>query len=848
MVRLLPAVMAAAASLSAQTPNTTRDSLATRDPFRVVGARVWTLRVDSGSRAATRSFSQELTGKLPGVLVMPSSGTIGAGSRVLLRGVTSAVLSNAPLVYVDGVRVEALARPDAVSLLLFGVPESFRLDDLNSEDIASVEVLPGPAAAARFGTDAANGVLLISTRRGEAGSPRWHVFSEQGLLGQSVGFPDSYLALDSLGNQCTLIRMTNGQCEQARVLRGNTLDSRGTSPLMTGAIQSYGTDVSGSVHGVRVFTAGRLDTDGGIYGLPRAERDRLASPPDFVLNPNYLRRTFLRGTIEAPIGSRGGVEVTVGRSTSDGRFPRDDPSGSLVLRDGLSTRVDTTSATAWDTLYRVTGQHAVERWTGSISGHWSPIAALSFAALVGRDHTDDRDNVFGDSVASLPVTSAVHAVSRRSTIRLTGSYEMSLNPVLRSRTSLVFERTSRDFDYRNSQSAFGLTSYVTLQSTEALSGYLLGEDVTYRERLVVSAAVRDDRPRFYRAELYPSVSVSYLVPADLGGRVDRWWVSVAYGVAGGTAGSLGSVRTERTREFEVSTDAELFQGRLGAKLTAYDKRTGNALAFVPLPPLNIYGYANAATISNRGVEGALTFRLLRGPSLSADLALGFWGNRNRVLRLDGPPYIFFGDQAVWAGLPVGSYLGWPYRYADRDGNGIIDTSEVSATSTLVFAGAPFPSQGASLSAQVAVRNRLHVYALFEYRGGHRLLNLTEGRRCAFAATCRATNDPTAPLADQARSVARNLFVSGFGGSEIGYIEGADFGRLRELGITITAPNGRMGASALRLTLAGRNLFKWTRYGGLDPEVNANGENSLAVSDAFTQPPLRYWTARLDVEF
>jgi len=252
------------------------------------------------------------------------------------------------------------------------------------------------------------------------------------------------------------------------------------------------------------------------------------------------------------------------------------------------------------------------------------------------------------------------------------------------------------------------------------------------------------------------------------------------------------------------------------------------------------------------VEGALLWHPRVGPDMVADLGLSFWGNRNRVLRLDGPPYYLspFTYQFIQKGLPVGSYMARPFRYADRNGDGILDTSEVALMPDFGFAAVPFPTQGALLTGAVSFRGWLRVSAGLEYRAGNALLNSTESLRCASTrATCRAVNDPTAPLADQASAVVRDdPFTYG---SVDGYIEDADFARLRELTVTLTAPGGwahRIGASDLKLTLAGHNLLKWTHYRGPDPEVNSAGESGLAVIDAFSQPLLRYWTARLDVEF
>ncbi|MDR1666637.1 MAG: TonB-dependent receptor [Bacteroidales bacterium] len=98
----------------------------------------------------TTSFAEMLRGKAPGVLITTSSGAPGSGAGVLIRGKNSISGGNSPLYVVDGIFVE-------------------NISDLNTSDIASLEILKDASAQAIFGARAANGVFLISTKRGESG-------------------------------------------------------------------------------------------------------------------------------------------------------------------------------------------------------------------------------------------------------------------------------------------------------------------------------------------------------------------------------------------------------------------------------------------------------------------------------------------------------------------------------------------------------------------------------------------------------------------------------------------------------------------------------------------------------
>jgi hypothetical protein len=118
--------------------------------------------------------------------------------------------------------------------------------------------------------------------------------------------------------------------------------------------------------------------------------------------------------------------------------------------------------------------------------------------------------------------------------------------------------------------------------------------------------------------------------------------------------------------------------------------------------------------------------------------------------------------------------------------------------------------------------------------------------------CEAVQVAGAPLEEQAA-----YFGARFMGTFAGYIEEADFLKLRELAVTYNVPErftSMVGAGALSLTVAGRNLATWTKYSGFDPEVNSLGYTGTAAGGDFYQqdfltiPPVRQWSARLNFTF
>ncbi|MDQ3309330.1 MAG: TonB-dependent receptor plug domain-containing protein, partial [Gemmatimonadota bacterium] len=128
---------------------------------REVGANVSTIAVADIQKGPITRPSDLLQGRTAGVNLSTSAGGVGTSQKIRIRGANSLNLSNEPLIFVDGVQFSNSGGGFGV-----GGQNASRLNDINPEDIENIEILKGPAASALYGTAAANGVLLITTRRG----------------------------------------------------------------------------------------------------------------------------------------------------------------------------------------------------------------------------------------------------------------------------------------------------------------------------------------------------------------------------------------------------------------------------------------------------------------------------------------------------------------------------------------------------------------------------------------------------------------------------------------------------------------------------------------------------------
>jgi len=136
-------------------------------------------RIDAAKLVETAPITNVtdlLIAKAAGVDVLPGTVT-GAPSRVRIRGTNSLSLTNEPVYVLDGIRITSQNRSSGVCDV--GCAPPSRITDLNPEDFESIDVVKGPAASALYGTDAANGIVLITTRHGSPGKAQWRVYAEQ---------------------------------------------------------------------------------------------------------------------------------------------------------------------------------------------------------------------------------------------------------------------------------------------------------------------------------------------------------------------------------------------------------------------------------------------------------------------------------------------------------------------------------------------------------------------------------------------------------------------------------------------------------------------------------------------
>jgi TonB-linked SusC/RagA family outer membrane protein len=230
--------------------------------------------------ARTTNLVNSLSGKIPGVRIAGTNGMVGSASSIFIRGFTTFTQSNQPLFVVDGVPIDNgggqsgtgdafqfATGPLSVSNSQTGVSNSNRALDLNQDDIETITVLKGPAAAALYGSRAASGAILITTKKGKAGVNKKN----------TVNYTMSYNVVD-------VLRYPDYQNEYGR---GTSLNAAGQAvrPIyQPNADQSNWGPLIGGQNVASAYTP----ADRALFGLPDSVR--------LTAYPNNVKDMFRQGS------------------------------------------------------------------------------------------------------------------------------------------------------------------------------------------------------------------------------------------------------------------------------------------------------------------------------------------------------------------------------------------------------------------------------------------------------------------------------------------------------------------------------------------------------------------------
>jgi len=558
--------------------------------------------VDIAAKAqetSANSLGQLLSGQAAGVQII-SAGAAGGGSKIRIRGTSSLSLGNAPVVYVDGIKVNSDATTGSAT-------RSSRFDDISPEEIESIDILKGPAAATLYGTEAANGVINITTKKGKTGATRWAFSAENSISkDQEAGhYRDMWISFQKNANgtltQCQLTQVATGACHIDSTYRGNILNKPGLTPITNGRVNKFGAQVSGGNERTQYFVSGDYNHELGIYKMPQAEISRLekergAAVPYDQIFPNADGRVNLRANISTQLGSKADFNVSSGYLARANRQPQNednsvglmvDALGGLARTDLYEKRSPTDSVALngyrsypMGDIFAQERNENVNRFTQSVSGRYYPTSWLNTRANLGFDYTlINTKNLTLRDQGPFPETTRLGDISdtrqenSQYTLDLgaTGTFTPRSAITSKSSVGLQYYRT-----YNDQSGARGrtLTPGVTQVDAGAIQTATAGTDLTItmgsyaeqvfslRDRMFLTGRVRYDGNssfgKSFKGVFYPGIGLSWLLSDESYFPHASWLNSFRYRATYGASGVQPS--TTAAARFLSSVTAAVSSG------------------------------------------------------------------------------------------------------------------------------------------------------------------------------------------------------------------------------------------------------------------------------------------------
>lgn len=532
---------------------------------REIGNTTVTVKVDSIMAVTpVQSVSQLLADRVPGLLVTTNSGAVGAPSRLRMRGISSIESDNEPIIIVDGVRLANSTKTSINNTLYAGVyggsrqsgaDDIFRrLDDIDPHSIESIEVLKGPAASTMYGSEAANGVIIIKTKRGQAGPARWSFYADYRTLAQvkDYEYPVEQVGYRLTGGattvSCRIMEQWQGLCIPVEgEYRGfNMLEDPRFTPQARGYSRDVGASVSGGNADLQYYIGGFYQDQLGTAKMPEVNRVWIENArgdkvKEELIRPNALTKAGLEARVTGRVGATSDFALSAKFSAGDQRVG---PNGMAGLLAAPRLPTDTTPVLpGWESWYG-TRQVSVKHIMGSASWDWRPTwwnNAFSANVSYGWDFSLTDDDYYAPKGSCQPLCVSTseqgvlgYAAKGRRTditqnVHVGTSLRLPVTPWLTTYTRFGGNYTKlRNYDLYGHATdlrvgvkiyaASGTKHLSDLGDTRATAGWYLEEQLNFRQdRLFFTFGMRQDAGSSIGETvkpIYPKFNASWMVSEE----------------------------------------------------------------------------------------------------------------------------------------------------------------------------------------------------------------------------------------------------------------------------------------------------------------------------------------------
>ncbi|MCU0426326.1 MAG: SusC/RagA family TonB-linked outer membrane protein [Candidatus Kapabacteria bacterium] len=824
-----------------------------------------------------------LIGRVAGVETYSADGAPGGGVRFRIRGGNSILSASEPLVIIDGVFMDNSNRNTNTGTntgsASFGASNGTRaLTAINPEDIESMEILKGAAAASLYGSRASSGVIVITTKKGGGGSLSVDYNLDAGITQVHRGVTTQKTAWtndemrtwrDSINARLTVAQRPLAYTD-AELSQWNTNGATNDwlmSPFQQGSFMRHTITLRGGTKDFGYYGSfGQQNTLGHQKGT---EFNSTGLHVGF--NTSAIENLEIRANVDLSFDTRrmlpGGspgffVPNNWGMSSLGMPFMRLEDVRNPFL-GAARTTLGIPSSEAYATLRR---ENASTRIVSTVNLRYKILENLSIDLNTGIDETrTDGKMIYPFGLVNLFPTGRLDVdyekiTQRTLTATLNHQWTISDDLYLKSAAGMQYDDNRRDYDYIRLQgrsllapedkiSSYPATLFGQLASVQVVRtlGFYINETIGFQDRLFIQLGGRVDRGTSFKEEFffYPRANARFIIGEGISARA-------AFGQSGtqpppylvnpvfrldnlGYDGSVGGIiptvpgnpnlRPEVLTEIEAGVDGTFLDGRISVELTYYNKQFNDLLLSVPINPAINNGFSrdirNSGAMTNSGFEFSISADIVKAEGLRWNLGVNGATLTNTVTKLflpvvAGQTAEITGSGVINAPIAVGRIReGYPL-------GGFWGYTPESPTAA-VYLGTPWAPLDMNLTTQLDIGG-FFLRALIGGKFGGKRLNSTS--RDLANPTVRMHKDYWNLPAGTATDAAGTSTLFALFNNTSHWVQDASFLKIRQVSIGYTLPYEWLQGSFVRkatLSLTGSNLLTFTAYqGGYDVEAETSG--------------------------
>ncbi len=911
------------------------------------------------NKAPVRSFDEALAGRIAGVQVFSNDGQPGSPITISIRGNNSLTQDNSPLYVIDGFPIEN--------------PNN---NVLNPAEIESMEVLKDASATAIYGARGANGVIIITTKKGKIGSPviafDTYYGTQQNTKKMDLMDPYNFIKYQS--------ELNPTQTANTFFTNGKTLESYKNAKAV---------DWQGMVFRTAPIFNSSLSLSGGTASTKYSVSGSAFSQQGTVINSDYKRyqgRLVLDQTINQKL--KVGLNVNYSNLIANGTFTS---SNNGLSTAGLMYSIwgyrpissDSANASLINNLFdtslvlsndyrgnpiininNILNRKTTNSFVANLYTDYTFTPELKLRVTAGMNKSELRTDAFynsntvkGNVLSPQGINGPNGSIVYENTNNwvnentLTYNKKINENNQLRILGGATFQGTTYDsygyaaINVPNDQ--LGLSdlgegipmSVSSSNSMNTLASFLSGLNYTYRLKYLFTFSWRADCSSKFakgsRWSYFPSAAFAWKLSSEKFAREWSWLsdakLRTSFGVTGNNRVgdfayqytyatpisatylfnhspnrgaipvSLGNpnLKWETTMQTDIGLDASFLNQRIEITADYYRKDTKNLLLNAPLPTSMGFtsDYKNIGQVRNSGFELSINTINIRKGSFTWSSSFNISFNQSKVIALTqnqetllsnvkfdfnytSPLYVAKIGQPIsqmigykWDGVYqlndfnqlAGKYVlkdnvpnnGNPrsaiqpgdIKYRDINMDGVVNTNDVTVI------GNPYPKHVGGLTNAFRYKS-FDVSIFFQWSYGNDVLNLNrlifDGNQLNSTNLNQfASNENRWSLTNQNTNIYRVRGGGPIGTYSSRVIEDGSYLRLKTIQLGYNLPLSiikKVGIKTLRVYASGQNIYSWTKYSGLDPEVSSYQSSLTPGADYCAYPRSRTITIGVNVTF